>query len=181
MKRSPDKRRSKSAPAQRFHEFAWPFLATLGFELVDDPESIRSTYQVTCATYRSAQNFFLAIGFDPFDGNYAEVTGGRQWRAEDGWYCLSNHLCTLAKRLGLDFPRTYHPLGYGAGMQDAMERILADLKNVLPVVIERVTLADLVMIEAEEFGAHYYAVARYGRDYATRVRVSEFSRLAGEP
>ena len=59
-------------------------------------------------------------------------------------------------------------------MQVAMERILADLQKALPVVMERVTLADLVSIETEEFGAQHSAVARYGPNFQKHVSVGTF-------
>jgi len=161
------------APAVRFHKLAWPMLSGLTFELLDDPWLICNTYQATRARYKSAQQFYLIAGFDPFDGNYAAFSCGREWRKGTKWTRLSNNLSALAKRFAFDMPRTY-VLGYGPDIDRTAERMLADLQRVLPSILRRVTLEDLVAIENEEFGAQLAATRRYGSGFLDHEQPSEF-------
>jgi hypothetical protein len=152
---------------------AGSFLSELGFTLVDDPSLIRNPYQTTAATYKSNSGFFLRVGFDPLDSNSAGVACGRQWRASTGWSVLSNKYAVVAKRLGIDVP-IHYSLGYGDEIPRTMERILDDLRSTLPVVMQRITLEDLIAVESEAFGARKIASGYVGPDNLGNVEVSDY-------
>ena len=177
MKQTPNPSRWGNAPALRFHHRALSFLSGLSFELIDDPSLIRNPYGVTWARYKSAQQFFLHVGFDLIDGNYAQISCGREWRKGPDWARLSNNLSSLAARFGFDLPRTY-PLGYGPDIDRTIDRMLVELERVLPPVLREVTLEDLLAIESEEFGAQQIATRRYGSGYLDYVQPSEFGLAA---
>lgn len=159
--------------ASHFHEMAWPFLSDLGFVLAKDPGSILNSYQLTAATYKKKRGFFLTVGFDPLDSNSAIISCGRKWLESRGGFLLSNRYSALARRMGIEVPEHYM-LGYGDEIDRTMERILGDLKKTLPIVLQRVTLEDLISIEHEDDGAHSHAAAHYGPRYLQRLKIGEY-------
>lgn len=173
LKEEPAQLRSKSRESSQFHRMAWPFLSGLGFQLVYDPSVIRSPRCMTQVIYRSQRGFYVLVGFDPADGNYAVATCGRLWRREGGWLCLSNNYSELAKRLGFDVPAIYR-LGYGREIPATMKRILGDLGKTLPSILQKVTLEDLTGIEHERFGAEEIAIAHFGSGFLPHVEISAF-------
>ena len=111
---------------------------------------------------------------EPFDGNYVSITFGRRWHGKDDWNRLSNHYAVLAKQLGIHFPRNYR-LGFGDEIRKTMDRIAQDLKNTLPTILDKVTLNDLTIVEAEKYGAHQLASLHYGKDFLLQLQISSFS------
>jgi len=154
---------------------AAPVLSELGFELVDDPRTIRNPYLLTGAIYRSKRGLFLSVGFDPFDSNTASISCGRpwRWRKEGGRFLLSNGYSALARRFGIELP-PYYTLGYDDAIAKTIERMLSDLQRTLPTVIERTTLEDLIAVEHEQFGAHQSAAAHAGPDYLEQFEITDY-------
>jgi len=79
----------------------------------------------------------------------------------------------VAKRLGIDVP-IHYSLGYGDEIPRTMERILDDLRSTLPVVMQRITLEDLIAVESEAFGARKIASGYVGPDNLGNVEVSDY-------
>jgi hypothetical protein len=146
--------------ASTFHDMARPFLSGLGLELESDPNEIRNPYQATGATYKSRNGFFLAVGFNPLDGCSARMMCGRRWNYTSDIPGLeqferwSNDYFVLARRFGFDLPN-----GYQLDVDDVantdLRKILDDLEQTLPTILERVTVDDLIAIEREKFGCEW--------------------------
>lgn len=166
--------KSHPTEAQRFHEMASAFLSGLGLDLINDPGLVRGRYRSTAAVYGSKRALFLSVSFEPGDSNTAAIFCGRQWLSDQRRLFLSNYYATLAKRLGMEVP-TIYTLGYGEEVPITMEKILTDLKQTLPTVIEQVRLEDLISIEQEKFGAAQKAQMRFGPDYLECVEISRFA------
>jgi len=142
--------------ASEFHNKSWPMLSELGFALDNDPARIIGPYQCSAARYRCAIGLFLLAGFDPIDARGAAIRCGRKWRYAPGAPTLpahenlSNNYAVLARRFGVEVLRAYELRPNGAVA--SIDTMIADLRDTLPIVLERVCLADLVAIEDEEFG-----------------------------
>ena len=159
--------------AHVFNDLANSFLTELGFSLVNEPGRILGRYRESIAAYKSFRGLYFSVGFDPGDSSTAQMFCGRQWLVPQQFSPLSNCYSNLAKRLGIDIP-LYYELPYGEQMHAAIEMLLTDMRRTLPVVVARVTLADLLYIEREPSGAESQARARFGPMYAEVVEISEF-------
>ncbi|HZF28345.1 MAG TPA: hypothetical protein VE907_04465 [Gammaproteobacteria bacterium] len=148
-------------------------MSALGFELIGDPSRLLNPYRLTAASYKSARNLFVTVGFDPADSNSAAISCGRQWRAKRGGSLLSNRYSSLAKRFGIDVP-DYYELGYGDNIVKTMERMLDDLRETLPVVMERTTCEDLIAVESKKYGACHSAAAHAGEDYMKHYDIADY-------
>lgn len=73
---------------------------------------------------------------------------GREWKPNGAASFLSNHYAKLAARFGLDLPLIY-PIASGEHPTIVAEKILADLKRSLPIVVAQVSMEDLVAIETK--------------------------------
>jgi hypothetical protein len=156
---------------------AEPFLSTLGFALINDLAEVDRLGE-TRAHYKSQKGFFLLVGFDPYDGQSAGITCGRKWTFTPtspkftSHSKLSNQYHVLARRFGFDLP-LFYPLRWNSGRDD-LKRILDDLETTLPSILERLTLADLIQIEREEYGCQW-AQDRYGdQPPKERFTISQF-------
>ena len=157
--------------ANSFHELAWPFLSGLGFRLDNDPNQL-GQYSASRADYRTESGFFLAVGFNPLDGSSAGIMCGRAWNYTSNnprlreFRRLSHEYAVLAARFGFELPRFY-PLDVSDEDNADLLRILDDLKASLPVVLERLTLRDLIAIEEEEYGSSWqHQRSGLGTDFA---------------
>lgn len=57
-----------------------------------------------------------------------------------------------------------------------VEKIVADLKRSLPIIVSKVSLNDLIAIENEEpTGAAAIVMRSFGENYAASVDISDFS------
>jgi len=176
-------RRPKFSQASQFDQLAKSFLSSLGFELDADPDEIQGAYLQTHAIYRSERGFYLMIWFQPTDGSGAGITCGRRWDAplnesDFDWYVLSNGYSRLAKRFGFNLPDTYQ-LGYGVGFDETAEAILDDLRKTLLLILQRVSLDDLLSIEGEAGGAEERVASTFGQDYIRKMEISEFRDESG--
>jgi hypothetical protein len=163
-----------STHAVVFHSVAASFLGSQGFTLVGDP-GIVGMYGGSAALYRTKRGLSLWIMFEPYDGAAAWMTCGREWTPKEGAPFLSNAYSKLAQRFGVDLPLDY-PIANGEQPSIVAERIVADLKRSLPIVVSKVSMTDLLAIENEEpSGAAASAVRSFGANYATNVDISDFS------
>ena len=143
-----------------FHEIAWPFLSSLGFELQNDPNQNQSPYLGTRAVYKSQSGFFLSVGFEPLDGGFAGIMCGRSWNYTSTlpklarFERLSHHYHVLADRFGYDVPQSFK-LQIDDKEDSDLRAILDVLQATLPGILEHVTLADLIAIEHQEHGRHW--------------------------
>ena len=160
--------------ASHFDRFAGPYLAEMGFRLTNDPGEVRGPYRATLAIYASPKGLFLAAGFAPMDGSYAAISAGRQWIVRGEWYGLSNSYCNLAKRFGLTVPE-YYPMEGGEKFRNTLSAMLEDLKATLPIVLARVSLQDLLEVEAAKYGAQFRAMRAIGANAMDDVEVSTFT------
>lgn len=162
-----------------FDEKARPFFSTLGFELENDPNQAYGPYGTTYARYRSPAAFFLSVCFEPSDGHCATLTCGRKWMYATGLSqpkesCrLSNLYCVLAQQFELDVPAIYE-FGSTDEALVVMERIIEDLHRTLPVVFERVTLADLEAIERSMAGPLWNTDRSDERSGSRPISVTEY-------
>lgn len=163
-----------STHAVVFHGVGGPFLGSLGFTLVENP-AIVGMYGGSAARYRSERGLSLWITFEPHDGAAAGISCGREWTPK-GWATfLSNSYSTLARRCGLDVPLSY-PIENDEQPTIVVEKIVADLKRSLPIVISKVSLNDLIAVENEEpTGAAVIVIRSLGENYAASVDISDFS------
>lgn len=144
----------KRAPSEAavFHQLAGPFLADLGFGLVNDPHPKVGRFNASTAAYQSPKGLSLCIGFEPGDSNTAEIACGREWSAEQQCLLIANHYSVLAKRFGIDDLPLFYRLGYGEETRVTMKAMLADLMRSLPIILPRVTLGDLLSIARDPPG-----------------------------
>lgn len=144
--------------ASTFHDMAWPFLSSLGFELENDPSEFGNPYLGSRAIYKTQNGFFLAVGFNPLDGSDAGVMCGRSWNYTSDiprlqqFEHLSNDYSVLANRFGFEVPKSYELRVEDESNTD-IQAILNDLKATLPTVLRRVTLDDLIAVEREKNGS----------------------------
>jgi hypothetical protein len=162
----------RGSVAGAFNYIAESTLTILGFSLINDPAKSSGPYSSSSAIYRSEQGLYLHIGFEPMDGNYAFVRFGRKWSFDSGAFSLSANLSVFAKKKSLEFPGTY-TLGFDAERMRSLERIVGDLKVVLPSVLDRLILDDIEDAEDDVKGAKSKAKDRYGEEYLSRVSISE--------
>jgi len=167
--------KSHATEAEQFHEQVGDWLASLGYDLVDEPEIEHTRFRVSQATHRSTNDLYLQVVFNPVDGNAATISFGRLWRSEDGWSRLSNSYAIFAKRLGLEVPE-YYELGYGADVAATVTRIWDDLQDTLPDIMSNTTSDLLANVEQDQYGAQRLAVGRYGPEFESHVEVSRFPR-----
>ncbi len=143
-----------------FHEIAWPFLSSLGFQLQNDPNQNQSPYLGTRALYKSQSGFFLSVGFEPLDGGFAGIMCGRSWNYTSTlpklarFERLSHHYRVLADRFGYDVPQSFKLQSDDEEDSD-LHSILDILAMTLPGILEHVTLEDLVAIEKQEYGRQW--------------------------
>jgi len=163
--------------ASAFHRVACSFLAVEGCALAGDPRVV-IRYGGSEAFYRSARGLALSVGFEPFDGNYVEVSFGREWRQSGQRLFLSSRYSALALHFGFHVPE-YYSLGHGTQHQVVVEQVASDLRRSLPLVLARVTLSDLLTVESDSRGAATRAARMFGPDYSTVVSVSEFYEEKG--
>jgi hypothetical protein len=157
-----------------FHSVAGSFLGSLGFTLAEDP-GIVGMQGGSAAIYRSKRGLSLWIMFEPSDGAAAWMTCGREWTPREGASFLSNAYSRLAQRFGLELPVDY-PIANGEQPIIVVEKIVADLKRSLPIVVAKVSMNDLIAIENEEpHGAAVNVVRSFGANYAASVDISDFS------
>ena len=157
-----------------FHSIGGWFLAAHGFAIENDPGLI-GMYGGCAACYRSKRGLALWVGFEPIDGAGAAMTCGREWTPKGAASFLSNYYSKLAARFGLDLPLIY-PIANGEQPTIVAEKILADLKRSLPIVVAKVSLNDLVAIENEEpIGAALCIRRGFDADAAASIDISEFS------
>jgi hypothetical protein len=157
-----------------FHNVAAPFLAALGFALASDP-AIVSRFGGGSAFYRSKRGLSLCVIFDPVDSDCAWINCGREWTPKGWAMLLSNNYSKLAQRFGLDVPLSY-PMDRREPLDIFAERILADLKRSLPIVVAKVSMNDLLAVENEEpSGAAASPVRSFGANYSASVDISDFS------
>jgi len=161
--------------ANVFHEMAWPFLSSLGFELQNDPNQFGGAYLATRAVYKSQNGFFLIVGFEPLDGSDAGLMCGRSWNYTSDipelrrFERFSNKYPVLAKRFGLEVPGRYK-LDVDDVENTDMQGILDDLKATLPTILERVTLEDLISVEKEEHGSQWHQEREQGEYKLTSIK-----------
>jgi hypothetical protein len=157
-----------------FHSVAGSFLDAQGFVLAGDP-GIVGRYGGSAALYRSRRGLSLWISFEPCDGAAAGMSCGREWTPHGQATFLSNDYSTLAQRFGLDLPLSY-PIASGEQPIIVVEKIVADLKRSLPIVVARVSMNDLLAVENEEpRGGAANAIRSFGANYAASVDISDFS------
>jgi hypothetical protein len=157
-----------------FHGVAGSFLAAQGFGLVGDV-GIVGRFGGSTAFYRSERGLSLSITFEPYDGNAAWISCGREWTPKGQATFLSNAYSKLAERFGLAVPLSY-PIADGEQPIVVVEKVTADLKRSLPIVVSKVSLNDLVVIENEEpYGAAANAVRSFGVNYSASVDIGDFS------
>jgi hypothetical protein len=172
MQQTNDKRWASYAVA--FHSVAGWFLAAQGLAIENDPGLV-GMHGGSAACYRSKRGLALWVGFEPYDGDGAAMTCGREWTPKGAASFLSNHYSKLAARFGLDLPLIY-PIANGEQPTIVAEKILADLKRSLPIVVAKVSMEDLIAIENEEpIGAALCIMRRVGPNAAASVDISEFS------
>jgi hypothetical protein len=167
-------RQRPSTHAVVFDSVAGSFLSSQGFTLAGDP-GVVGMYGGSAAFYRSGRGLSLSVAFEPHDGAAAWMSCGREWTPKGWAMFLSNGYSKLAQRFGLDLPVSY-PIASGEQPIIVVEKIAADLKRSLPVIVSRVSLDDLVAIENEEpSGAAVNVIRSFGANYADSVEVSDFS------
>lgn len=172
MQQKNEKRWASHAVA--FHSVAGWFLAAQGFAIVEDPGLV-GMHGGSAACYRSRRGLALWVVFEPIDGAGAGMTCGREWRPKGAASFLSNHYAKLAAHFGFELPLIY-PMTSSEQPTNVAEKILADLKRSLPVVVAKVSLDDLVAIENEEpIGAALCIRRGFDADAAPSVDIGEFS------
>lgn len=159
--------------ASHFDSFVGPYLIEMGFSLINDPSEVCDPYYATRAIYASAGGLHLAAGFNPMDGVSAWMSAGRQWIVRGRWFGLSSSYHSLAEQLGLTVPE-YYALERGEKFRHTLSAMLDDLKATLPIVLARVTLEDLLAVEAAESGARSRAARYVSMDASEDVNVSAF-------
>lgn len=160
--------------AAAFHSLAGSFLTAEGFTSARNP-GIVGRYGGSSALYRSVRGLSLEIVFEPNDGGVAWMSCGREWSLKGQFLCLSSSYWRLAQRSGFELPREY-PIGAEESQDAVAERIVADLKRSLPVIVSRVSLSDLVAVESEEpHGAAAMALRSFGANYSAEVQISDFA------
>jgi hypothetical protein len=178
MQQTNDKRWASNAVA--FHSIAGWFLAAHGFAITNDPGLV-GMHGGSAACYRCKRGLALWVVFEPYDGAGAAMSCGREWTPKGAASFLSNHYAKLAARFGLDLPLIY-PIASGEQPAIVAEKILADLKRSLPIVVAKVSMEDLVAIENEEpIGAALCISRGFGAGAAANVEISEFSGVEGFP
>lgn len=156
-----------------FHSLAESFLDAQGFALSGDLAS-GGMFAASAARYRSKRGLWLWVTFDPNDSMSAGISCGREWAPRGAAAFLSNRYSKLAQRLGVDVP-AFYPMDRSEPLNTFMERILADLKRSLPIVVANASLNDLIAVENEEpSGAAVNVMRTYGTNYAAAVDISEF-------
>lgn len=170
---SPSDDNHPASDALAFHRLAGDFLGAQGFALLNAPEVVVH-FGGSQAFYRSERGLALSVGFEPVDGNFAEVSFGREWYWNERRLFLSNSYSSMARRFGLDVPVSY-PMGRGAQQRSVVVQIVADLERTLPIILPRVSLEDLLAVENEEpFGAAVHATRSFGGDYSAHVHITGF-------
>ena len=166
--------------AYQFHEMASPFLSSINFELVADPNRNLSVYQASSAEYRSINGLNLSITFQPMDGSSVSIYIGRWWLQPDmgPWGCLSNTYSVLTQRFGIQMPLYYKLVLNPDEIANTMVTVLKDLQRSLPEVLERTTLEDLICIESEQYGAKITAELKFGPNCMEVVEISSFDNLS---
>jgi hypothetical protein len=167
-----DKRPATHAAA--FHELAGSWLAAQGFALAEDP-GILGRFGGSTLFYRSNRGFSLSITFEPFDGSAAWISCGREWYTQGRFMCFSGEYPKLAQRFGVGLP-AYYELPGGEPLEPVAEKIIADLRRSLPLILSKLSLSDLQAIEnAEPTGAAVNAVRSFGENYSAHVDIRGFS------
>jgi hypothetical protein len=165
--------KSYATPAEQFHQQVGDWLKNFSYSLVNEPEIEHTQFQASLATYRSINDLYLHVAFDPVDGNFALISFGRYWRSENGWFRLSNSYAVFAKRLGLEVPKFYK-LGYGAEVAVTIKKIWGDLQDTLEVITSNTTADVLASVEEDQYGARQVAIGQFGSDFEKQVEVSPF-------
>ena len=166
-------RGKRRGEAFEFDRIASGFLGSCGFGLKNDPCEISTPYLGNKALYESPRGLFLGAGFEPADGHSAALSCGRLWTVDGRYYGLSGSYSDLAGAFGFELPSWYR-LGVGDQVMITLNTMLQDLMDSLPIVLGKVSLADLDVLERAEKGIARAAEARRSLVPGMRVTVSDF-------
>jgi hypothetical protein len=174
--------------SHKFHGNAVGVLGELGFRLVNDLGKSSGPFGCPIAIYENPEGLFLSVAFENVEKDTV-VSFGRCWcgvseaGAHRGDFAetdfnirfgLSNYLYSFSKYFGVNFQPNYHFSKCGNNNEKVLKGLIYDLSSVLPVVLQRITLADIVILENAEYGVVNKIVANYGKDYEPYVRITGF-------